>query len=152
MVPTDSDRNFCPGDLCVCQPQGGKKQRCQTVYCCLQATVCVQLCLFTASLTDNIKSGLFHLAFLTWEDLSLTWVSTYKQCKPHWLGAYLFPPCESPGQSWTSGCWPSPPGQTSSFHQSPHLRCRRHGNVAGYRPAREGEGRVDGWKYHKRHG
>lgn len=52
--------------------------------------------------------------------------------------AYLFPPCAGPDQSWTSDCWPSPPGQTSSVRQSLRLRCRRHGNVAGYRPAGEG--------------
>lgn len=48
---------------------------------------------------------------------------------------YLFPPCDWPVQNWTSDCWLSPPGQTSSCHQSLHPRCRRHGNVAAYRSA-----------------
>lgn len=48
---------------------------------------------------------------------------------------YLFPPCDWPVQNWTSDCWLSPPGQTSSCRQSLHQRCHRHGNVAGYQSA-----------------
>lgn len=52
--------------------------------------------------------------------------------KYHEMSPYLFPAYDWPVQSWTAGCWLSPLGQMSSCRQSLRLRCRRHGNVAGY--------------------
>lgn len=94
-------------------------------------------CLFSSSFEPCQRSeqpySCWHCANLhPSPSLTCPWMCLHK-IPSAWI--YLFPPCDWPDQNGTSDCWLSPPGQTSSCHQSLHPRCHHRGNVAGSQPA-----------------